>query len=111
MKRNLLFIVIGLGLMMLAFPAAVLALPDGVPATLEAPQYQKMELKQDNEGVPYYYIEYSVPQSILDLDQTRPQDNIVGMDVQRKIDNGEWEDYSGGHLDAYTTTNVSGKTN
>ncbi|HPF19887.1 MAG TPA: S-layer homology domain-containing protein [Syntrophomonas sp.] len=111
MRRNVLFIAFWLGLIMLAFPAAALALPDGVPAALEAPQYQKMELRQNDEGVPYYYIEYSIPQSILDLDQTRPEDNIVGIDVQRKIDNGEWEDYSGGHLDAYTTTSVSGKTN
>ncbi|MBP1761230.1 MAG: hypothetical protein H6Q64_772 [Firmicutes bacterium] len=111
MKRNFLLFTFLLGLILVIFPSLALALPDGVPATLEAPQYQKMELRQNDDGTPYFYIEYSIPQSLIDLDQTKPEDNIVGIDIQRKLDNGEWEDYSGGHLDAYITNSVSGKTN
>lgn len=111
MKRNFLLLAFLLGFIIVAFPSAAMALPDGVPATLQAPQYQKMDLRQNDEGLPYYYIEYSIPQSVIDLDQTKPEGNIVGMDIQRKIDNGDWEDYSGGHLDAFMTNSVSGKAN
>jgi hypothetical protein len=39
MKRNILLYTLQLGLILMAFPALAPALPDGAPATLEAPQY------------------------------------------------------------------------
>lgn len=89
--------------------SAYATLPEGVPATLEASVFEKIELRQDDEGFPYFYVEYKIPASVIELEKNHPEENILGMDFQRKIDNGEWEDYTGGHLDAYTGNRVVGK--
>jgi len=85
------------------------ALPEGVPSVLETPAYEKIELRHDAEGAPYFYLEYRIPASVRQLDSDRPTDGFAGIDDQRKIDNGEWEDYTGGHLDVLTDNQVTGK--
>ncbi|SMC69696.1 S-layer homology domain-containing protein [Papillibacter cinnamivorans] len=84
---------------------ALAALPAGVPASLEAPVIRQIELRYDDEGVPYFEAQVVIPQSVLDLDSESPGGGSVFWEYSEKIDNGAWGDYGGGgYLDVITET-------
>ncbi len=90
-------------------------LPEGVPSSLEAPAISNLELQKTDDGTPYFRLEFTVPQSILDLDIERPTDGWTNIEIDGKIDNSEWgaTGGGGGHLDSFATeeTAVPGKAN
>jgi hypothetical protein len=114
MKRSFLLAFL-MAFIIIAFPSAVLALPDGVPSNLPAPTISNLELMKYDDGIPYYRVQVTVPASVLTLDQERPTDGWVNLETDGKIDNGEWGSTGGGggHLEAFTDVEnaVAGKTN
>lgn len=89
---------------MVLFPTAAFG-EMAVPSKLDAPANLKVELKKYEDGKPYLYMEFKIPQSILELDSERPGDGSVNFEIDKKIDNEEWEIASngmgnGGGLDA-----------
>lgn len=81
---------------------ALAALPAGVPETIVPPVAEKIELKKADNGKPYFLLEVKVPQSILELDQTRPTDGAVFLDYYLSVDKGEFKKWDGGYLDLIT---------
>lgn len=71
-------------------------LPEGVPSSLEAPSIKKIELKTNEDGIPYFEAQVKIPQSILDLDREQPAGGSVFWEYSIKLDNGSWEDFGGG---------------
>lgn len=97
MKKKLLSCLLVLVLLVTLTPISVLAkLPEGVPLSLEAPTIQKIELKKDEEGVPYFEAQLKIPQSVLELDSESPAGGSVFWDYSLKIDNGQWSEFGGG---------------
>ena len=116
MKKKLLSYLLSFILILGVLPmSAFAALPEGVPSSLEAPVIKNVELKHDESGVPYFQMQLVVPQSILDLDSTRPAGGSVFWDWAVKIDDGAWGDFGGGgYLDVITETEeakVAGSVN
>lgn len=106
MKRSFIFAFL-MALLITAFPSAVLAvpaLPDGVPSSLPAPTISNLELLTNDDGIPYFRVQVTVPESVLTLDQERPTDGWVNLETDGKIDAGEWGSTGGGggHLEVYT---------
>ncbi len=82
---------------------AFAALPEGVPSSLEAATITKIDLKQDEEGIPYFEAQVKIPQSILDINSEKPAGGSIFWDWSVKVDNGTWSDFGGGgYLDVYT---------
>lgn len=108
MTKRIMFLVLML-VFLLSGSSYAANLPDGVPSVLETPAYVTIEQRSNEEGAPYFYSEYRIPASVLELDSTRPTEGYAGIDIQRKIDNGEWEDYTGGHLETLIENQVTGK--
>lgn len=97
MEKKLFSCLLVLVLLVTLTPINVFAkLPEGVPSSLEAPIIEKVELKKDEEGVPYFEVQLKIPQSILELDSERPAGGSVFWDYAIKIDNGSWGDFGGG---------------
>ena len=71
-------------------------LPAGVPATLEAPAIVKIDLKNDENGVPYFNAQIRIPQSVLTIDRAKPAGGSVFWNWAVKIDNGSWSEFGGG---------------
>lgn len=115
MKRNFLLLTLLLGLLIVAYPSTALALPDGVPSSLPAPTISNLELLTYDDGVPYFRVEVTIPASVLTLDQERPTDGWTNLEMDGKIDDGEWGTTGGGggHLDVFSNDEnaVPGKTN
>lgn len=115
MKRNFLLLTFLLGLLIVAYPSTALALPDGVPSSLPAPTISNLELLTYDDGVPYFRVEVTIPASVLTLDQERPTDGWTNLEMDGKIDDGEWGTTGGGggHLDVFSNDEnaVPGKTN
>ncbi|HEX2945318.1 MAG TPA: S-layer homology domain-containing protein [Clostridia bacterium] len=116
MKKKLIACLIAFVLLVGMLPLNVLAaLPDGVPSSLAAPSLLKTELKYDGDGLPYFEVQLVIPQSILDLDSTKPAGGSVFWEYTEKIDNGSWSDYGGGgYLNVITESEeaiVSGSPN
>lgn len=115
MKRGFLLLALLFGLITVAFPSAALALPDGVPSSLPAPAISNLELLTNDDGVPYFRAEVTVPETVLTLDKERPTDGWVNLEMDGKIDNSEWGTTGGGggHLEAFTDdeNSVPGKNN
>lgn len=83
--------------------SALAALPEGVPSTLEAPSIQKIELKTDEDGRPYFEAQVYFPQSVLNLDSRSPGGGSVFWDYSAKVDDGPWGEYGGGgYINVYT---------
>jgi len=61
-----------------------------VPSKLDAPTGLRAELKNNDDGRPYFYLESNIPKSIFDLDSQRPGEGWVDLEVDRKIDDGKW---------------------
>lgn len=73
-----------------AIPFSVYAeVPEGAPSTLEAPKIVKIEVKTNESGLPYFYLETYFPKSILDL--SAKETGSVSINYYWKIDNGSWE--------------------
>jgi hypothetical protein len=114
--KKLKYLSVVLMLFVVLAPIKVLAaLPEGVPSTLEAPTIQKIELKQNEDGFPYFAAYLKIPQSILELDIEKPAGGSVFWDYALKIDNGQWEEFGGGgYLSVITESDnakVSGSNN
>lgn len=87
---------------------AYAALPEGVPSILDAPAIQKIELKENESGVPYFEMYLKIPQSILQLDNEKPGEGSVFWDYALKLDDSYWSDFGGGgYLDVVTGTEES----
>nr|WP_300094229.1 hypothetical protein [Sedimentibacter sp.] len=70
-------------MMIFCAPAAfAVELPEGVPSTLAAPTISNMELLKNEDGVPYFRMEITVPSSIIELDEARPTDGWVDVEME-----------------------------
>ncbi len=82
---------------------ALAALPEGVPSSLEAPTIKSIELKHNDDGIPYFEAQVFFPQSVLDLDSEAPGGGSVFWDYSVKVDDGSWGDFGGGgYINVYT---------
>ncbi len=104
MKKRLLTCLLTLMLVVAMFPVSALAaLPDGVPSSLEAPSIKGIELKYNEDGIPYFEAQVYFPQSVLNLDSEAPGGGSVFWDYSVKVDNGDWGEYGGGgYINVYT---------
>ena len=114
MKKKILAILMTLVITMGLMPCAY-ALIDGVPSSVEAAVLNKVEVLNDEDGVPYFQLEVRFPQSFIDLSEERPDDGNPWIDYYWKIDNGSWEYLGGGSTDCLIDESygcaVPGKTN
>lgn len=101
-------------LIMLSCLVAVNAaeLPEGVPSTLPAPTISNMELMKDEEGLPYFRIEFTVPDSIYQLHSDSPTGGYLDIEIAGSIDGVSGFD-DGGGFDVFANerTIVPGKQN
>jgi hypothetical protein len=116
MKKRLFVYLFVLVLLVGLLPLNVFAaLPKGVPSSLEGPSLPKIEMKYDDENIPYFVAQMVIPQSILDLDSKSPAGGSVFWEYSEKIDNGSWGDFGGGgYLNVFTESEeavVSGSSN
>lgn len=83
--------------------SALAALPEGVPTSLEAPTIKSIELKYNDDGIPYFEAQVYFPQSVLNLDSEAPGGGSVFWDYSMKVDNGSWSEFGGGgYINVYT---------
>ena len=103
MRKKLTFL-LALAMIAAMFPVSALAAsPDGVPSSLEAPAIKSIELKHNDDGIPYFEAQVYFPQSVLDLDSEAPGGGSVFWEYSVKVDNGAWGDYGGGgYINVYT---------
>ncbi len=91
------------------------AVSDGVPSSLDAATLNKVEVLNDEDGVPCFQLEVQFPQSFIDLSKRRPADGNTWIDYYWKIDNGSWDYLGGGSTDCLIDESygraVPGKTN
>ena len=104
MKKRLFTCLITLAMIISMFSVSALAaLPDGVPSSLDAPTIKGIELKHNDEGIPYFEAQVFFPQSVLDLDSKSPGGGSVFWDYSVKVDNGSWGEFGGGgYINVYT---------
>lgn len=104
MKKKILACLLTVIMIAAMFPMNILAaLPDGVPSSLETPNIKSIELKYNEDGVPYFDAQVYIPQSVLDLDSNAPGGGSVFWEYSVKIDDGSWEEFGGGgYIDVYT---------
>lgn len=108
MKKRITVIIIILMLLLIIPVANATALPEGVPSSLEAPTIKGIELKHDEDGLPYFEMQIYFPQSVLDIDSESPGGGSIFWDFSEKIDNGLWSDFGGGgYLNVYTDSEES----
>jgi hypothetical protein len=109
MKKKLLTFLFSIALVIGFIPVnAFAALPDGVPSSMEAPVIKKIELKNGDEGVPYFEAQVQIPQSVLDIDGEKPAGGSVFWGWAVKVDSGSWSDFGGGgYLDVLVETEGS----
>jgi hypothetical protein len=113
MKRKIFAVILVFALSICAFPIAAFALPEGVPSTLPAPSIANLQLTKNEDGVPCFRLEVTVPQSVLELEAERPTDGWVDLETNGKIDNEEWGSTGGGGgaLEFILENPVPGKSN
>lgn len=103
MKKKLLTFLLTLFMTTAVLPVGALALPDGVPSSLEALTIRSIELKHNEEGVPCFEAQVYFPQSVLDLDSEAPGGGSVFWEYAVKVDGGSWEEFGGGgYINVYT---------
>ncbi|MEL7648600.1 MAG: hypothetical protein AAGU76_10940 [Sedimentibacter sp.] len=105
-----------MAMMLLCLPAAfAVELPEGVPTTLAAPTISNMELLKNEDGVPYFRMEITVPSSIIELDEARPTDGWVDVEMEGTYGEGENQEplADGGGLSVWVNEEnaVPGKAN
>lgn len=117
MKRKILtvFFIIA---MMASLASAALAYPGesiGLPSSLDTAALNKIEVLKDEDGVPYFSLEITFPQSFMEMNEQRPADGEPWIDYYWKIDDGSWEYLGGGTteyiFDPSYGCAVSGKEN
>jgi len=113
MKKRITIFTIVLTLLISTMAIYAVELPDGVPSTLEVPTISNLKLLKNEDGVPYFQLEFTVPESVLTLDSERPTDGWVEVEISGKIDNEEMDSTGGGggYLDVFTEAVVPGKSN
>ncbi|MDP4092775.1 MAG: S-layer homology domain-containing protein [Bacillota bacterium] len=101
MKKRLLSIIFALTVMASLIPTNFVyaELPEGIPSTVEAATIEKIDVKTDESGMPYFELEAKFPQSFMDLSEKCPGGGYTWIDYYWKIDNGSWEYLSGGTTD------------
>ncbi len=104
MKKKLLTWLFVLTMIFTMLPVSALAaLPEGVPSSLEVPTIKSIELKHNEDGIPYFEAQVYFPQSVLDLDSEAPGGGSVFWDYSVKVDNGSWGEFGGGgYINVYT---------
>ncbi len=104
MKKKMLALLLALIMIIAMLPVGALAaLPEGIPSSLEAPTISSIELKHNEDGIPYFEAQVYFPQSVLNLDSAAPGGGSVFWDFSVKVDDGEWGDYGGGgYINVYT---------
>ena len=104
MKKKFLSCLLSLLLIFGIMPMSVFAaLPEGVPSSIEAPSIKGIELKHNEDGIPYFEAQVYFPQSVLNLDSEAPGGGSVFWEYSVKVDNGSWSDYGGGgYINVYT---------
>lgn len=77
---------------------------DTLPSKLDAPKLIALNLLND-DGVPYIEVVFDVPDSIIDLIETRPADGDVLYEYAIQIDSNPWGEFgNGGYLDTVLET-------
>lgn len=94
MKKKVLAVSMALMLMMGMMPYAR-AVSEGIPSSVEAATLNKVEVLNDEDGVPYFQLEVKFPQSFMNLYEESSADGDTWIDYYWKIDDGSW-DYLGG---------------
>ena len=109
MRKRLIPVLFTIALIIGLLPVnAYAVLPDGVPSSLEAPTIKKIELKQYEDGAPYFEAQVQIPQGIIDTDAEKPAGGSVFWDWAVKVDNGSWSEFGGGgYLDVVLETEES----
>ncbi len=104
MKKKLFSCILALLLIVAMLPINVFAvLPEGIPVKLESISVKSIELKHNDDGLPYFEAQVYFPQSVLDLDSEAPGGGSVFWEYTEKIDNGAWSEYGGGgYINVYT---------
>ncbi|NCB52994.1 MAG: S-layer homology domain-containing protein [Clostridia bacterium] len=104
MKKKLLTFLLALLMITAMFPVSALAaLPEGVPSSLEAPTIKSIELKHNEDGIPYFEAQVYFPQSVLNLDSEAPGGGSVFWEYSVKVDDGSWGEFGGGgYINVYT---------
>jgi len=104
MKKKTLSFFLALIMLTALLPVrALAALPEGVPATIAAVTINSIELKHNDDGIPYFEAQVYFPQSVLDLDSEAPGGGSVFWDYSVKVDDGAWSEYGGGgYINVYT---------
>ncbi len=104
--------------MMASLASAALAYPGesiGLPSSLDTAALNKIEVLKDEDGVPYFSLEITFPQSFMEMNEQRPADGEPWIDYYWKIDDGSWEYLGGGTteyiFDPSYGCAVSGKEN
>ena len=90
-------------------PAAVSVLPTGVPGSIPAPVIANLQSLRDDSEVPYFRFEVAIPDSVRTLDQVRPADGWVDMEIYTQVDNEDWSP-DGGGLEVFMQEPVPGKS-
>ncbi len=101
-------------LMILSFVVAVNAagLPEGVPNVLPAPTISNMELMKDEEGLPYFRLEFYVPESMFQLNRDNPTGGYLDVEMAGSIDGVPgWDDGGGFNVYINEENIVPGKQN
>ncbi len=114
MKRKMLAFATTLLLMIGLMPASF-AFAEGVPSKIDAATVQKVAVKTDVDGFPYFEMQVQFPQSFMDLYEPNADGGGTWIDYYWKIDNGSWEYLGGGYTDTIFDESygyaVAGQTN
>jgi hypothetical protein len=103
MKKKLFAFLLALFIITAMLPLGAAALPEGIPSSLEAPEIKSIELKQNEDGIPYFEAQVYLPQSVLNLDSEAPGGGSVFWDYSVKVDDGDWGEFGGGgYINVYT---------
>lgn len=104
MKKTVLACLFALIMIATMLPVSALAaLPEGVPSSLETLTIKSIELKHNEDGIPYFEAQVYFPQSVLDLDSEAPGGGSVFWDYAVKVDDGVWGEFGGGgYINVYT---------
>lgn len=104
MKKKLVTCFLSLIMIIAFIPVhAFAALPDGVPSSLEPLVIKSIELKYNEDGIPYFEAQVYFPQSVLNLDSEALAGGSVFWEYSMKIDDGPWGEYGGGgYINVYT---------
>lgn len=98
MKRKMLAFLIIMIVMIGLMPASI-ALAEGAPSSIDAATINKVEVKTDELGCPYFEMQVKFPQSFIDLYEPYADGGGTWIDYYWKIDNGSWEYLGGGYTD------------